>query len=121
LGAAAQRHLSDPPDQHVGGPFGKQPALPEHPVSGVRMRQEEGKVNRTQSEPNIKIPDGFYDELLGAHKRAEQGTKVSVNARLILFWPTHLGDQAILRRRVELRNQHRPKHRTRNIAQGARV
>lgn len=48
-------------------------------------------------QPNIKDPDGFYDELLGAHEGLSKGESDAFNARLILILANHIGDRAILR------------------------
>ena len=47
--------------------------------------------------PNIKDPDGFYDELLGAHSGLSKDESDAFNARLILVLANHVGDRAILR------------------------
>jgi len=48
-------------------------------------------------QPNIKDPDGFYDELLGAHEGRSKDDSDAFNARLILVLANHIGDRAILR------------------------
>jgi hypothetical protein len=48
-------------------------------------------------QPNIKDPDEFYDELLGAHEGRSKNDSDAFNARLILILANHIGDRAILR------------------------
>ena len=47
--------------------------------------------------PNINDPDGFYDELLGAHNGLSKEESDAFNARLILILANHVGDRNILR------------------------
>ena len=48
-------------------------------------------------EPNIKDPDGFYDELLAAHQGLSPEESEALNARLILVMANHIGDRDTLR------------------------
>lgn len=52
-------------------------------------------------DPNINDPDGFYDELLGAHNGLSKDESDAFNARLILILANHIGDRAILRAALE--------------------
>lgn len=47
--------------------------------------------------PNIKDPDGFYDELLAAHQDLTKEQSDAFNARLILILANHVGDRDVLR------------------------
>ncbi|MGA9251707.1 MAG: DUF2783 domain-containing protein [Roseobacter sp.] len=47
--------------------------------------------------PNIPDPDGFYDELLGAHDGMDDAQSDAFNARLILILANHIGDRQVLR------------------------
>ena len=47
--------------------------------------------------PNIKDPDGFYDELLRAHEGRSEDESDAFNARLILILANHIGDRETLR------------------------
>lgn len=47
--------------------------------------------------PNIHDPDGFYDELLGAHQGLDKAESDALNARLILVLANHIGDREVLR------------------------
>lgn len=51
--------------------------------------------------PNINDPDGFYDELLGAHNGLSKEESDAFNARLILILANHVGDRDILRAALE--------------------
>jgi hypothetical protein len=46
---------------------------------------------------NITDPDGFYDELLGAHEGLSKDESDAFNARLILILANHVGDRNVLR------------------------
>ena len=47
--------------------------------------------------PNISDPDGFDDELLGAHDGLSKEDSEALNARLILILANHVGDRDVLR------------------------
>ncbi|WP_299608578.1 DUF2783 domain-containing protein [uncultured Tateyamaria sp.] len=47
-------------------------------------------------EPNIADPDGFYDELLGAHQGLSKADSDALNARLIFVLANHVGDRDVL-------------------------
>lgn len=48
-------------------------------------------------DPNITDPDGFYQELLGAHEGLSKEESDAFNARLILTLANHIGDRDVLR------------------------
>lgn len=48
-------------------------------------------------DPNITDPDGFYQELLGAHDGLTKEESDAFNARLILTLANHIGDRGVLR------------------------
>ena len=52
---------------------------------------------RLRLEPNIEDPDGFYDELLGAHEGLDKAASDALNARLILVLCNHVGNRTVLR------------------------
>ncbi len=52
--------------------------------------------------PNIPDPDGFYDELLGAHTGLSKAESDALNARLILLLANHIGDRALLRSALQV-------------------
>lgn len=52
--------------------------------------------------PNIPDPDGFYDELLGAHAGLSKAESDALNARLILLLANHIGDRALLRSALQV-------------------
>lgn len=47
-------------------------------------------------DPNIADPDGFYDDLLGAHQGLDKDQSDALNARLILILCNHIGDREVL-------------------------
>ena len=51
--------------------------------------------------PNLPDPDGFYDELLAAHKDLCKAQSDAFNARLILVLANHIGDREVLRAAFE--------------------
>lgn len=53
-------------------------------------------------EPNIPDPDGFYDELLAAHRGLSREQSEALNARLVLILCNQVGDRETLRRALEL-------------------
>ena len=54
-------------------------------------------MTRLNLNPNIPDPDGFYDELLGAHQGLTKDDSDALNARLILILANHIGDRDVLR------------------------
>lgn len=48
-------------------------------------------------EPNIPDADGFYEELLEAHKDFSKKDSDAYNARLILILCNHIGNREVLR------------------------
>lgn len=46
--------------------------------------------------PNIDDPDGFYDELLAAHRDLDKAQSDALNARLVLILANHIGDRDTL-------------------------
>jgi len=48
-------------------------------------------------EANIPDPDGFYQELLDAHRDLSKVESDAFNARLILVLANHVGDREVLR------------------------
>ena len=47
--------------------------------------------------PNIPDADGFYDELIEAHRDLSKADSDALNARLILILSNHIGDRSVLR------------------------
>lgn len=52
--------------------------------------------------PNIIDQDGFYAELLGAHKGLTEAESHALNARLVLILANHVGERAALSDALEL-------------------
>ena len=48
------------------------------------------------TKPNIPDADGFYAELLAAHKGLTEAESQALNARLVLILANHVGSRAAL-------------------------
>lgn len=46
--------------------------------------------------PNIKDPDGFYEELIESQRHLTNEEAQDMNCRLILLLANHVGDRAVL-------------------------
>ena len=46
--------------------------------------------------PNLADHDGFYADLLAAHKGLTEAQSAALNARLILILANHVGDRDVL-------------------------
>ena len=49
------------------------------------------------TEPNVPVPDDFYQDLIDAHRDLTEAQSALLNARLILLLANHVGDPATLR------------------------
>ncbi|ARC90262.1 DUF2783 domain-containing protein [Rhodovulum sp. MB263] len=54
------------------------------------------------TDPNLPDPDGFYAELLAAHRGLSETQSQALNARLILILANHVGDRETLTEALEL-------------------
>ena len=52
--------------------------------------------------PNIADADGFYAELLAAHKGLTEAESQALNARLVLILANHIGDRTTLAEALRL-------------------
>jgi len=52
--------------------------------------------------PNLKDHDGFYADLLAAHKGLSEEQSHALNAQLILILANHVGDRIVLGQALEL-------------------
>jgi hypothetical protein len=48
-------------------------------------------------EPNLALPDDFYEALIEIHRDLDAAQSQRVNARLILLLANHIGDLDVLR------------------------
>lgn len=48
-------------------------------------------------EPNIGLPDDFYEQLIDMHRDLNDEQSQLVNAKLILLLCNHIGDMRVLR------------------------
>lgn len=49
------------------------------------------------TEPNLAVPDDFYEELIDLHRGLNDDQSALVNAKLILLLANHIGDLEVLR------------------------
>lgn len=52
-------------------------------------------------EPNLPLPDDFYEALIDAHRDLDAEQSRMVNARLILLLANHIGDLEVLREAMQ--------------------
>ncbi|MGC9370690.1 MAG: DUF2783 domain-containing protein [Paracoccaceae bacterium] len=55
--------------------------------------------------PNLPDPDGFYEELLEAHKGLSAAETAELNAQLVLILANHIGDREVLSQAIALAKQ----------------
>ena len=48
------------------------------------------------TEPNIKAPDDFYEQLIALHRDLPESESALVNAKLVLLLANHIGDAGVL-------------------------
>ena len=48
------------------------------------------------TEPNMKAPDDFYEQLIALHRDLSEGESALVNAKLVLLLANHIGDAEVL-------------------------
>jgi hypothetical protein len=48
-------------------------------------------------EPNLALPDDFYEALIDTHRDLDAAQSQRVNARLVLLLANHVGDLDVLR------------------------
>jgi hypothetical protein len=51
-------------------------------------------------EPNIALPDDFYEALIDLHRDLDADQSRMANAHLILLLANHVGDDAVLREAI---------------------
>lgn len=51
--------------------------------------------------PNLPDPDGFYEELISAHKDLSKEQSAAFNAQLILILANHIGDRGVITQALE--------------------
>ena len=52
-------------------------------------------------EPNLALPDDFYEALIETHRDLDAAQSQRVNARLILLLANHVGDLEVLREAMQ--------------------
>ena len=58
------------------------------------------------TEPNLPVPDDFYQELTDLHRDLNDEQSRDVNARLILLLSNHIGDQEVLSEAMKIAREH---------------
>lgn len=58
------------------------------------------------TEPNLPVPDDFYQELTDLHRDLTAEQSRDVNARLILLLSNHIGDQEVLSQAMKIASEH---------------
>ena len=51
---------------------------------------------KLNTEPNLALPDEFYQELVDLHRDLSEAQSRLVNAKLILLLANHIGDHDVL-------------------------
>lgn len=59
-----------------------------------------------QIDPNLAVPDDFYEALIDAHRGLDLAQSEMVNARLILLLANHIGDLDVLREALRRARSH---------------
>lgn len=54
-------------------------------------------MSTLNTDPNIVVPDEFYQALIDAHRGLSDEQSERLNARLILLFANHIGDMDVLR------------------------
>jgi hypothetical protein len=67
------------------------------PRPAAGQREDIGTVNTLKTDPNLPVPDDFYDQLIGMHRGLTDAQSAHANAKLILLLANHIGDAAVLR------------------------
>jgi len=57
-------------------------------------------------EPNLAMPDDFYETLIEAHRGLDLAQSQMVNARLVLLLANHIGDLDVLREAMRRARAH---------------
>ena len=47
-------------------------------------------------EPNLAVPDEFYEQLIATHRGLSDDESALVNAKLVLLLANHIGDPEVL-------------------------
>jgi hypothetical protein len=58
-------------------------------------------TGKLEIEPNIALPDEFYEALIAMHRDLNEEQSLLVNSRLILLLANHIGDIAVLREAMD--------------------
>jgi hypothetical protein len=59
-------------------------------------------MSRLRTEPRLADPDGFYAQLMDAHRGLDAEASRRLDARLVLLLANHIGDAAVLAEAIAL-------------------
>jgi hypothetical protein len=59
-------------------------------------------MSRLRTEPRFADPDGFYAQLMDAHRGLDPEASRRLDARLVLLLANHIGDAAVLAEAIAL-------------------
>ena len=62
-------------------------------------------LSSLNTQPNIRSPDDFYQELVDMHRNLSEQQSALVNAKLILLLANHVGDPEVLREAMRAARQ----------------
>lgn len=51
---------------------------------------------RLITDPNLEVPDPFYEALIETHRDLSEAQSHALNARLVLLLANHIGQQEVL-------------------------
>ena len=66
------------------------------PSAAALQKEDTKTVTKLNTDPNLSVPDDFYDQLIGMHRGLTDAQSAHANARLILLLANHIGDAAVL-------------------------
>jgi hypothetical protein len=55
-----------------------------------------------RTEPRLTDPDGFYAQVMAAHRSLDAAASRRFDARLVLLLANHIGDMAVLEQAIAL-------------------
>jgi hypothetical protein len=59
-----------------------------------------------KTEPNMALPDEFYEALIEMHRGLTEEQSRAANAKLILLLANHVGDMAVLKEAIAIARTH---------------
>jgi Protein of unknown function (DUF2783) len=62
----------------------------------MQLMKEGTSMATLNTDPNIAVPDDFYERLIATHRGLTDAETALVNAKLILLLANHIGDPDVL-------------------------